>query len=89
MSEQVSIYPTEMSGQKRTCKEAEDDGCDGAKKRMATKRTVDRWISETDKTLQTIRWLGYVTASGDREHVSMLKCNVRSKYKDKLCSMRN
>jgi len=89
MSEQVSIYPTEMSGQKRTREEAEDDGCDGAKKRMATKRTVDRWISENDKTLQTIRWLGYETASGDREHVSMLKCNVCSKYKDKLCSMRN
>jgi len=50
---------------------------------------VDRWISENDKTLQTIRWLGYETASSDREHVSMLKCNVCSKYKDKLCSMWN
>ena len=77
-----------MSGQKRT-READDDGCNGAKRRMVTKRTVERWISENDKTLHTIRWLGYETASGDREHVTVLKCNVCGKYRDRLCSMRN
>ena len=86
MSEQVSIYSTEMSGQKRTRGE-DDDG--GAKKRKVTKRTVDKWISENDKALQTMRWLHYETASGDREHVTMLKCKVCGKYKEKLISMRN
>jgi len=89
MSKQVSIYPTEMSGQKRTHGETDNDGCDSAKRRMATKTTMERWISENNKTLHTIRWLCYEKASGDQGHMTMLKCKVCGKYRDKLCSMQN
>jgi len=41
MSEQVSIYPTEMSGQKRTRGEADNNGCDSAKNEWLQKQ---QWI---------------------------------------------
>ena len=43
---------------------------------MVTRRTVDKWIIENDKELDTIIWVMYDTMIGDREHVSALKHGV-------------
>ena len=59
------------------------------KKRKLNRRTVEKWISENDKTLDTTLWLRFEVASDDREHVSTLKCSVCKQFKDRLISMRN
>ena len=81
-SGQVSICLEEMSGQKRA---STDYGCGSLKKRAVTK-IVEKWISENDQSLHTIRCLRFV---GDREYVTKLKCDVCRKFNDKLMTMRN
>jgi len=71
-----------LSGQKRA---SNDTGCGGSKKCAVMKKTVEKWVSENDRSLYTIRWLRF---EGDREHVSELKCDV-CKFNDKLMMMRN
>ena len=79
-------FPEKMSG-------ASDKGTQANKKRKLNRRTVEKWISENDKTLDTTLWLRFEVASDDREHVSTLKCSVLGsvckQFKDHLISMRN
>ena len=89
MSEQVSIYLAKKSLDKRASREDNNNSGGGTKKWVVTKKMVEKWISDNNKTLNTIRWLNFKMASSDREHMTMLKCAVCGKYKDKLCSMRN
>ena len=58
-----------------------------SKRRALTVTTVQKWIAENDKALNTATWLKYV-ASG-RSHVEALMCSVCIKFKDKLEGMRN
>lgn len=60
-----------------------------SKKRKVTRKTVEKWITENDKTLDTTLWLKFEVATGDREHVSTLKCTVCQQFKERLVSMRN
>ena len=57
------------------------------KKRMLTAKTVDKWIAEYDKDLNTTTWLKYEVV--DRVHIESLKCSVCETFKDKLVGMRN
>ena len=57
-----------LSGQKRA---SNDTGCGGSKKCAVMKKTVEKWISENDKSLHTIRWLHF---EDDKELVTKLKC---------------
>ena len=61
----------------------------GCEKRKVTRRTVDKWIVENDKTLNTTIWLKYDMVVGDREHVSALKCGVCIQFWERLMSLRN
>ena len=56
---------------------------------MVTQRTVERWIVENDKQLDTMIWLKFETVEGDREHVSALKCGVCIQFKERLVSLHN
>ena len=56
-------------------------------KRGVMARTVDKWIVENDKALNTATWLKYDKA--DREYVATLKCSVCIEFQDKLRGMRN
>ena len=76
-----------MPGQKRRNKD-NHKGYSSSKKRSITKRTVEKWKAENDKSIQTLRWLHFEMSS-DREHATLLKCDVCSRFKDKLVSMRN
>ena len=58
-----------MSGASDKCTQANN-------KRKINRSTVEKWITENDKTLDTTLWLKFEVASGDREHVSNLKCTV-------------
>jgi len=55
-----------------------------SKKHGVTTKTVDKWIADNDKTLNTTTWLKYDKA--DREHVATLKCSVCFRFNDKLLS---
>ena len=49
---------------------------------------MEKWIAENDKSIQTLRWLHFEMLS-DQEHMTLLKCDICSRSKDKLVSMRN
>ena len=53
---------------KRTREETDNDGCNGAKTKNSYETDSGKWISENDKTLHTVKWLGYEMAGSDREH---------------------
>ena len=57
------------------------------KKRAVQKKTVEEWISQHDKLLNTSVWLKFDTA--DRHHVATLRCPICSQFKTQLESMRN
>ena len=59
----------------------------GPSKKRTVTRTVEKWITDNDKAINTMTWLKYETA--DREHVATLKCFVCSRFDDKLHSCRN
>ena len=58
-----------------------------SKKRGLTTKTVDKWIADYDKTLNTTTWLKYDKV--DRGYVATLKCSVCFHFNDKLRSARN
>ena len=49
---------------------------DSSKKRVLTRRTVEKWIKENDKELDTSIWLKFDMVPGNCEHVSTLKCGI-------------
>ena len=65
-----------LSGQELSCAESMSGQSKSLQKRAVTRRTVEKWIIENDKQLDTTIWLKYDTVVGDREHVSALKCGV-------------
>ena len=73
-----------MSGRKRP--RGESSGCPPAK-REVNKRTVDKWLAEYDRELNTSVWLRYELADCDR--VVALKCAVCTRFRTKLESMHN
>ena len=56
------------------------------KKRAVSRKTVEKWVVENDRELNTSVWLKF---DGDRNHMFSLKCAVCSQFKEKLISMRN
>ena len=60
-----------------------------AGKRAVQKSTVDRWMAESDKTLNTSVWLTYDTDRADRSRVVALKCSICARFRDRLVGRRN
>ena len=60
-----------------------------AGKRAVQKSTVDRWMAESDKTLNTSVWLTYDTDRADRSRVVALKCSICARFRDRLMGRRN
>ena len=54
-------------------------------KRAVCRKTVEKWIKENDRSLNTTVWLKFDSDSHD--HVNTLSCEVCSRYK--LIGMRN
>ena len=72
-----------MSAQKRlSCAGASD-----AKRPKVRIRTVEKWIQEYNKSLNTSLWLKFKKL--DRDHMLFLHCAVCVQFRDKLVSMRN
>ena len=63
------------------------DDLESPAKRLVTKSTVEKWIRDSDKELNTTIWLGYEMK--DRDHVACLKCTVCSMFRERLVGMRN
>ena len=63
------------------------DGAPASKRRMLLAKSVDKWIAEYDKELNTSTWLKYTVV--DRLHVDSLTCSVCIRFKSKLEGMRN
>jgi len=56
---------------------------------VLTRRTVEKWIKEKDKELDTSIWLKFDVVPSDCEHVSTLKCGVCMQFNERLTSLRN
>ena len=69
VSGQCNTWPEKMSGQKRTAVDGDLPTAKKAKRGVTTK-TVDKWITDNDKTLNTVTWLKY--SKSDCEHVATL-----------------
>eukprot|EP00731_Ephydatia_muelleri_P003766 Em0001g3766a len=70
--------------------EGEDDVEDGVlapKKRLVTIKTVEKWVAENDKELDTSLWLKY--EKDGRDTVGLLKCAVCVEFEARLVGMRN
>jgi len=63
--------------------------CAHAKKRSVLKSTVDKWIAENDKGLNTSVWLRYNTDPGNHTRVVTLKYWICAGFKDRLVGRRN
>ena len=59
-----------------------------SKKRAVTVKTVEKWIAENDKELDTATWLKFEKGA-NRQYVASLKCLVCSKYEDRLYGCRH
>ena len=59
------------------------------KKRSVQNKTVEKWVVENDKELNTSVWLKSETAADDRDRVATLKCAVCSRFRERLQPMRN
>ena len=57
------------------------------KKRGLSVSTVEKWILDNDKTLNTSTWLGYDKTG--RNQVAKLKCKVCQRFADKIRGSRN
>ena len=73
MTDQSRKRADKMSGQKRA---ACSDKVPPAKKRGVSVKTVQKWITESDREMSTSAWLKYEKA--DRDYVATLKCSTRS-----------
>jgi hypothetical protein len=58
-----------------------------SKKRAVTIQTVEKWIMENDKDLDTATWLKFEKLG--RQTVTTLKCSVCIRYEDKLYGCRH
>ena len=63
------------------------DDLESPAKRLVTKSTVEKWIRDSDKELNTTIWLGYEMK--DRDHVACLKWTVCSMFRERLVGMQN
>ena len=64
-----------------------DDSGPSKKKRTIPIETVEKWIRENDKMLQTASWLKYDKGRGGT--VASLKCKLCIRYREKLESCKN
>ena len=53
-----------------------------SKKRLVSMTTVDKWVLDHDKTLNTAIWLTYEKV--DRHHMALLRCSVCKRFEEKL-----
>ena len=60
-----------------------------AKKHSVQKKTVEKWIMESNKNLNTSVWLKFETAAEDCHHVATLKCTVCSRFWERLQPVKN
>ena len=60
-----------------------------SEKRAVSVSTVQKWIRENDKALQTMTWLKYKRCENDADHVGSLSCSVCQQFDDRLKGMRN
>ncbi len=67
--------------------DTESEASHPRKKRLVTTTTVEKWIAESDKTLNTISWLQYEIA--DRSYVFSLKCSKCAQFSSQLEGVRN
>ena len=84
MTNQSRTHADKMSGQKRA---ACSDEVPLAKKRGVSVKTVQKWITESDREMSTSVWLKYMYEKADRDYVAMLKCSMCIQFNEKLRGM--
>ena len=84
MTDQSRTRADKMSGQKRA---ACSDEVPPVKKPRVSVKTVQKWITESDRKMSTSAWLKYEKA--DRDYVVTLKCSMCIQFNEKLRGMHN
>ena len=69
-----------------TCTVKMSDQAAVVKRRSVLRTTVDKWIAENDKALNTTVWLKYNTDPANRTRIISLKCSI---FKHRLIGRRN
>ena len=77
VSVQYYTCPEKMSGQKRFAAAGPHDDGPPTKKRGVTAKTVDKWIADNDRALNTTTWLKYDRVG--REFVSVFSVHSLSR----------
>ena len=93
VTDHFAMWSYKMAGRKRpssstsVSESSSSDGSPASKRRMLLANSVNKWIAEHDKELNTSTWLTYTVF--DRLHMDVSTCSVCTRLKNKLESMRN
>ncbi len=87
LSLDTTSYSSDSTSKRAGPSDTESEASHPRKKRLVTTTTVEKWIAESDKTLNTISWLQYEIA--DRSYVFSLKCSKCAQFSSQLEGVRN
>ena len=71
-----------MSKRSRLTDDSSSSASSTSKKRLVSVATVDKWVLDHDKTLNTATWLTY--EKFDRHHVALLQCSVCKRFEERI-----
>ena len=78
-----------MSTRKRTRDATSTSSSMPSEKRALSVSTVQKWIRENDKSMQTMTWPKFNRCENDVNHMTSLCCSVCQEFDDRLRGMRN
>ena len=93
VTDHSAMWSDKMAGRKgpssstSVSESCSSEGASASKGRMLLAQSVDKWIAEHDKELNTSTWLTYTVV--DRLHVDVWMCSGYTHFKTKLEGMRN
>ena len=93
VTDHFAMWLDKMAGRKRPSlstsvpESSSSHGSPASKRRVLMANSVNKWIAEHDKELNTSTWLTYTVV--DCLHVDVSTCSVCTRLKNKLEGMRN
>ena len=76
-----------MSKRSRLTDDSSSSASSTSKKRLVSVATVDNWVLDHDKTLNTATWITY--EKFDRHHLALLRCSVCKRFEERIKKSRN
>ena len=79
VTDHFAPWSDKMAGRKRASSLSESTSSDGApasKRRMLLTKSVDKWIAEYDKELNTTTWLKYLCLEATAQHTLLVSSTI-------------